>query len=182
MRRYAIGDDGRIASVTDADGVVEVANVYDDEGRVLEQRSPFGRTHAVRLPAGPRDGRRATTRTGRRTRSSTTTRGGCWRSSTATTSACRCNYDRWGNPVAITERGGAVTVQEWDERARLVRRVLPTGATLTYAYDDADRVVEIAASTGAVTRMRYDGDERIPVEIDRSRGRRHRVHGRRTAS
>ena len=34
---------GRVLSVTDADGVVEVANAYDEQGRVLRQLSPFGR-------------------------------------------------------------------------------------------------------------------------------------------
>ncbi|MEA2221942.1 MAG: hypothetical protein QOH83_318, partial [Solirubrobacteraceae bacterium] len=67
--------------------------------------------------------------------------------------------------VVITERGGGVTIQEWDERSRIVRRLMPTGVTLTYAYDDADRMVESACSTGAVTRMRYAGAERIPVEV-----------------
>ena len=40
---YEIGDAGRVLSVTDADGVVEVANAYDEQGRVLRQLSPFGR-------------------------------------------------------------------------------------------------------------------------------------------
>jgi YD repeat-containing protein len=42
-RHYELGDGGRVLSVTDADGVVEVANAYDEQGRVLRQLSPFGR-------------------------------------------------------------------------------------------------------------------------------------------
>ena len=52
-------------------------------------------------------------------------------------------YDSWGNPVAVTDRKGAVTVQEWDERANLKRRVLPTGVEFTFTHDDADRVLEV---------------------------------------
>ena len=42
-RRYD-HTDGQVTSVTDADGVVELVNTYDPAGRVLTQRSPFGRT------------------------------------------------------------------------------------------------------------------------------------------
>jgi len=164
VRRYAVGDDGLIASVTDADGVVEAVNTYDEDGRVVEQLSPFGRrTRLAYIPGrvtvtsddqgGPantfihdEEGRLLAIVDGDDQRTS-------------------CNYDQWGNLVVITERGGGVTIQEWNERARIVRRVMPTGATLTYAYDDADRMVESACSTGAVTRMRYAGAERIPVKV-----------------
>ena len=42
-RAYGVDDEGRVVSVTDADGVVEVANRYDEQGRVLAQLSAFGR-------------------------------------------------------------------------------------------------------------------------------------------
>lgn len=35
---------GHILEVVDADGVRLIANTYDDDGRVLAQTSPFGRT------------------------------------------------------------------------------------------------------------------------------------------
>ena len=35
VRRYGLVGDGRVASITDADGVVEVLNDYDDAGRVI---------------------------------------------------------------------------------------------------------------------------------------------------
>src|SRR5262249_7552632 len=46
-RRYELDDAGLIRSIVDADGVVEVVNDYDRDGRVIAQRSPFGR--CVRL-------------------------------------------------------------------------------------------------------------------------------------
>jgi RHS repeat-associated protein len=163
-RRYGIGEDGLIASVTDADGVVEAVNRYDEEGRVVEQLSPFGRrTRLSYLP-----GRVTVTSDDQGGPPNTfihDVEGRLLAIVDGDDERLSCNYDQWGNPVLITTRGGGVTIQQWDERSRLVRRVLPAGATLTYAYDDADRMVESACSTGALTRMRYVGAERFPVEV-----------------
>ena len=41
-----------------------------------------------------------------------------------------------GNPVLVTERDGATTVHEYDQRGRKVRTVTPTGADLTWGYDE----------------------------------------------
>jgi hypothetical protein len=68
---------------------VGAVNTYDEDGRVLEQRSPFGRrTYISYLPG------RVTVTTdddedGPVNTSSTTLPGGCWRSSTATTGSSR---------------------------------------------------------------------------------------------
>jgi RHS repeat-associated protein len=163
-RGYGVDDDGRIMSVTDADGVVEVVNAYDDESRVVEQLSPFGRRTRFTYLRGrvtvtsDDDGGPANTYVH-------DDAGRVLAIVDGDDQRMAFNYDQWGNPVVVTQRGGAATIQEWDERARLVRRVLPTGAELTFAYDDADRVVEVAASNGAVTALRYAGEERSPVEI-----------------
>ena len=163
-RRYELDDDaGRIASVIDADGVVEVANVYDDEGRVVEQRSPFGRT--TRFAYLPGSVTVTSDDAGGPANTYIHDAGRLLAVVDGDDRQMRMHYDAWGNPVVTTERGGAVTIQEWDERARVVRRVLPTGAELAFAYDDADRLVEVAASGGAVTTLRYEGDERNPAEI-----------------
>ncbi|MEA2222321.1 MAG: hypothetical protein QOH83_697, partial [Solirubrobacteraceae bacterium] len=168
-RRYEVGEDGRVLSVTDADGVVEVANAYDEQGRVIRQLSPFGRhTMIGYLPGqvtvtgdendGPANiyihddvGRLLAVIDGDDQRMS-------------------IEYDQWGNPVAITDRNGAVTLQEWDERGNLVRRVLPGGAEFTFTHDDEDRVLEVTASTGAVVRHAYEGDERSPAEVRDAEG------------
>ena len=57
-RRYDLDEAGRVASVTDADGVVELVNTYDEQGRVLTQRSPFGRLVTFGYAAGRVDGGR----------------------------------------------------------------------------------------------------------------------------
>ncbi len=164
VRRYEVDKAGRILSVADADGVVEVANVYDEEGRVVAQSSPFGRrTFFAYLPGcvtvtSDDDGGPANTYVHDATGRVTEIVDGEGQ-------AIAFAYDAAGNVVRLTERGGAVTTSEWDERARLVRRTLPTGGELSYVYDEADRLVEVTASNGATTVLRYDGDERTPAEI-----------------
>jgi len=166
VRRYGVGDGGRITSVTDADGVVEVVNAYDDERRVVAQRSPFGRTTRfaylpgrVTVTSDEDDGPANTYVHDVAGRVLAILDGDEQRMS--------FQYDGWGNPVVTVQRGGAATIQEWDARGRLVRRVLPTGAQLTFAYDAADRVIEVAASDGAVTRLRYGYDALMrPTTID----------------
>jgi RHS repeat-associated protein len=163
-RRYGLDAAGRIVTVTDADGVEEVANSYDDDGLVTEQVSSFGRrtTFAylpglVTVTSDEQDGPANTYVHDAEGRLRALVDGNGERFAVS--------YDEWGNPVSVTERNGAVTVQEWDERVRLTRRTLPGGASYTFRHDDADRVVEAAMSTGEVTRLRYDGDERSPAEV-----------------
>lgn len=168
-RAYEVADNGRVLSVSDADGVVEVANAYDDDGRVVRQLSPFGRHTIIGyLPGrvtvtsdendGPTniyihddDGRLLSVIDGDDRR-------------------VTIQYDQFGNQIAFTDRKGALTVQEWDERGNLTRRVLPSAAEFTFTHDDADRVLEVNASTGAVIEHRYEGDERSPVEVTDAEG------------
>jgi len=163
-RHYEVGDAGRVLSVTDADGVVEVANAYDEQGRVLRQLSPFGRNTVfgylpghVTVASDESDGPVNTFIHDTHGRLLSLVAGDDTR--------IAFQYDALGNPVAVTDRKGAVTVQEWDERGNLKRRVLPTGAAFAFTYDDADRVLEVTASTGASFRHVYEGDERSPSEV-----------------
>jgi YD repeat-containing protein len=164
-RSYELDGDGRVVSVIDGDGVVEAVNTYDEDGRVLEQLSPFGRrTYVSYLPGrvtvttdDDEDGPVNTFIHDAAGRLLAVVDGDDRQQSIA--------YDERGDPVAVTERNGAVTVQAYDDRSRLVRRVLPSGAAYSFAYDDADRLVEVAVTPGGATRYGYDGDERVPSEI-----------------
>jgi RHS repeat-associated protein len=164
VRRYEIDAQGRVLAVVDADGVVELRNTYDTDGRVLEQVSPHGRRVRMRYLPGnvtivdDEDGGPVNTYLHDEY-------GQLIRAVDGHGAELAKTYDQWGNPTAVTDRNGVVTLQEWDDRARLVRQVLPSGAVFTFAYDHSDRVLEVAVSTGAITRFRYDGAERTPVEV-----------------
>ena len=156
--------DGLITAVVDADGVVEVENVYDADGRVTSQRSPFGRTtRYVYLPGrttvvSDEDGTRSNTWLhDDRGRLIGVVDAGEQRQSTS--------YDRWGNRVLLTERDGATTVHEYDARGRRVRTVTPSGADVTYGYDDLGRVTTVVTEQGAVTTYTYEGEQRNPSTV-----------------
>ena len=162
-RRYDLDPGGRVASVTDADGVVELVNTYDEQGRVLTQRSPFGRLVTFAYAA---DG--STVVADDSAGPTNVYRNDAAGRLVAVTDGhghtLRRSYDAWGRPVEIVERGGGVVRQEFDDRGHLVRRTTPSGAVCTLKWDDADRVVAISAA-GATTRFTYTGAERIPSEI-----------------
>ena len=163
-RAYRWDEDGFVAGVSDADGVVEVENTYDPQGRVTRQRSPFGRvTRFVYLPGrvtvvSDEDGARSNTWIHDE-------RGRLVGVVDADEQRQSTSYDRWGNPVLLTERDGATTVHEHDGRGRRVRTVTPSGADLTYGYDELDRVTTVVAEQGAVTGYAYEGALRNPSTI-----------------
>ncbi len=163
-RTYRWDENGLVAAVVDADGVVEVENAYDAQGRVTRQRSPYGRvTRFAYLP-----GRISVVSDEDGTRSNTWVhdeRGRLVGVVDAEDHRQSTSYDPWGNPVLLTERDGATTVHEHDARGRRVRTVTPSGADLTYGYDDLDRVTTVVTEQGAVTEYTYDGDLRNPSTI-----------------
>lgn len=163
-RSYGWNDDGLVVSVTDADGVVEAENVFDDQGRVVSQRSPFGRvTRFAYLPGrvtvvSDQDGLRSNTWI-------SDERGRLIGVVDAEEHRQSTSYDRWGNPVLVTERDGATTVREYDGRGRQVRTVTPSGADVTYGYDELDRVTTVVTEQGAITEYTYQGEQRNPSTI-----------------
>ena len=176
-RHYGIDPTGRVESVTDADGVVELVNTYDEDGRVLTQRSPFGRTvtfsyqpDGATVVADDSAGPRNTYRHDRAGRLLAATDGH------GHTQYKR--YDAAGNPIEIVERGGAVTRQEFDHRAHLTRRNLPSGAVYEITWDELDRITSIT-TTGPTTppatiSYSYTAGERIPSQITDPEGGRTR--------
>ena len=168
-RRYEWGEEsGRIERVVDADGVVEADNAYDEAGRVVRQRSAFGRvSHYSYLPGGvtqvaDADGSRANVWVH-------DARGRLTGMIDAAGNRQSIGWDRWGNRVMVTGRDGGRTINQYDGRGRLSMRVEETGARLSYDYDDADRVVRVRADDGsgaaAVTAYEYAGADRNPRVI-----------------
>lgn len=163
-RRYRWNDAGLIDQVTAATGVVECINTYDDRGRVVEQRSPFGRTVRFSYLQGrvtsvsDTDGSNANTwiadRNGRVV-------------GIVDTEGARqsMSYDRHGHLVSVTERDGSVTVHGYDDRGRRTRTVTPDGADVTYAHDDQDRTTTVVTADGGIVEYEYRGDDRDPSVV-----------------
>jgi RHS repeat-associated protein len=170
-RTYGWDEGSLILTVTDGDGVVEAENVYDEQRRVVRQRSQYGRvTRFAYLPGrvtevSDVDGTRANTWIhDAKGRLIGVVDADGYRQS--------MSYDGRGNRVLVTERDGSSTVHEHDARGRRVRTVGPNGAETTFGYDDADRVVTVVAPDGGVTEMSYEGDERSPsLLVDPEGGR-----------
>ncbi|RDH96085.1 RHS repeat-associated protein [Curtobacterium sp. AG1037] len=163
-RRYRWNDAGLIDQVTAATGVVECTNTYDGRGRVVEQRTPFGRTVRFSYLQGrvtsvsDADGGNANTWIADR-------KGRVVGIIDADGARQSMSYDRYGHLVSVTERDGSVTVHGYDDRGRRTRTVTPDGADLTCGYDDQDRPTTVVTADGAIVEYEYRGDDRNPSVV-----------------
>jgi len=161
QRVYRMSPGGLLRALVDADGVEVVRNTYDEDGRVLAQRSPFGRLTRFRY-AEP-----GVTVVGDDSGGPTTT----YLHDTAgrlvgviDDHGARMTkvYDEWGNPVAVSDRLGNTVVQLFDYRGRLLRREEPDGAATSYRWDERDRMITRTDPLGHTVRLAYQGDDRVP--------------------
>lgn len=170
-RRYRWNADGLIDRVTAATGVVECENTYDDRGRVVEQRTPFGRR--VRFSYLPGRVTSVSDVDGDHSNTWIADRKGRVVGIIDTDGQRQSmSYDPHGNLVSVTERDGQVTVHGYDDRGHRVRTVTPERADLTFGYDEQDRMTTVVTANGGVVEYEYAGDDRNPsVVIDPVGGR-----------
>ncbi|WP_439691435.1 hypothetical protein ACRQ4B_10725 [Curtobacterium sp. SP.BCo] len=150
--------------MTAATGVVECKNTYDERGRVVEQRTPFGRrirfsylpgrVTSVSDVDGAHDNTWIADRKGR-----------VVGIIDAHGQRQAMSYDPHGNLVSVTDRDGQVTVHGYDDRGRRVRTVTPEGADLTFGYDEQDRLTTVVTENGGIVAYVYTGDDRNPALI-----------------
>ncbi|WP_155806790.1 DUF6531 domain-containing protein [Leifsonia xyli] len=164
-RRYCWNEHGLLDRVEAATGVVECENIYDEQGRVVEQLTPYGRRVRFAYLLGrvtsvsDEDGSNANTWIADRFgRVVGIVDADGHRQSMA--------YDGHGNLVSFTERDGAVTVHAHDARGRRIRTVTPEGADITTGYDEHDRVTTFVTAAGGVVEYGYADDvDRNPSVI-----------------
>ncbi|WP_186377221.1 DUF6531 domain-containing protein [Curtobacterium pusillum] len=164
-RRYRWNDEGLIDRVTASTGVVECENTYDSRGRVVEQRTPFGRrVRFAYLPGrvtsvsdvdGAHDNTWIADRKGR-----------VVGIVDADGRRQSMSYDRHGNLVSVVERDGQVTVHGYDDRGRRIRTITPENADLTFGYDEQDRLTTVVTADGGVVAYEYTGEDRNPSVVD----------------
>lgn len=167
-RRYVV-EHGLVTSVTDADGVVEVSNTYDDEGRVTSQVSADGRVsryayrpglHTVVSGADGSGLNAYSHDEAGRLVAVTDDRG----------ESLRRVFDASGRLVHVTDRGGAETGYDYDDRGDLVRVVDALGAELHLVWDDQHRPTAVTDRTGRTTRFGYVDACRTPSTVSDAAG------------
>ncbi|MDO4898248.1 MAG: DUF6531 domain-containing protein, partial [Rothia sp. (in: high G+C Gram-positive bacteria)] len=165
LRRYGYNAQGLIETVSDAAGVVEVHNTYDRYGRVVYQKTPFGREvrfsylpGRVTVVADQHDGTRSNSWV-------SDARGRLIAVIDAHDQRQSMTYDAKGNLLSVTERDGAVTVHAYDQRGRRIRTVTPEGADISYRWDDYDRLLDMVNPHGGLISYEYQGASRRPCRI-----------------
>ncbi|WP_157731595.1 DUF6531 domain-containing protein [Arthrobacter sp. YN] len=156
-RTYRWNEQGLIASVVSAAGVVEAENTYDEAGRVVLQVTQHGRrTRFAYLPGrvtvvSDEDGSRSNSWVA-------DAKGRLVGVLDAEDRRQSMAYDAHSNLVSLTERDGAVTVHGYDARGRKIRTVTPEGADLSYGWDEQDRITTLVTASGAVVAYEYADD------------------------
>lgn len=166
---YEHDEDGFLATVTDADGVVVCRNTYDAAGRVLAQVEHHGReTRYEYRPDGvatvtASDGAPPNVMVHDR-------RGRLTAMIDGLGNTMRMAYDDADRVVQIVDRTGATTRYERDGRGNVVRRTDPDGLTVRSVWDEQDRLTAETDRAGGTTRFEYEGDLREPARIIQADG------------
>jgi RHS repeat-associated protein len=148
---------------TDPNGAVWEQR-WDERGLLVESRTPLGAVTAYAY-----DGRGQVT-------CFTNPRGAVTRVAfdafdnlTALTNALgtatRFEHDALGNATARVDPLGHVTARDYDSKGRLIRTVLPSGATIECTHDADDNLVGYTDASGAVARFEYFGQGEVKKRI-----------------
>ena len=165
--RYEWNEQGLMCRVVDADGVVEVDNTYDGQGRVVTQRSPHGRLSRYSYLGGrvtvvcDEDGARANTYVH-------DGKGRLVGVVDAEDHRQSASWDRFGNQVMVTDREGRTVVRSFDTRGHVIAEQTVSGARIEQDFDEQDRLIEVRVINDdqvSVTEMVYQGDNRNPARI-----------------
>ncbi len=138
---------GVVASITDADGVVLVANTYDADGRVATQRSVHGRLTTYH------DGVDGTT--------TVTGDDGV---------AVSMTHDRRGNLLVMTDGLGQRAYSAYRDDGLRVSTTDRLGRTSRFVHDPAGRLIARIDPDGRRSSWSWDGDGRLLTETDRAGG------------
>ncbi|MFZ4516392.1 MAG: DUF6531 domain-containing protein [Acidimicrobiia bacterium] len=161
--RYRVHD-GLIDEIVDADDVVAVVNAYDTDGRVLQQRSVFGR---VTTYAYSDDF--TTTVTGDDGIVNTYVHDDHGRLLSMTDglgATAHMNYDAEGRTISTCDRMGFMTFFEHDPESNKVTKITdPSGSVRRFTWDNRGRLTHEWDNDGNVMVFEYDDTHLIPIRI-----------------
>ncbi len=145
---YHYDEKYHITQVIDQNGHAYVDNVYDDDGRVIEQRYLDGTKSVLTYDLKKRENIVYIEGLGRTERyrynednlvTHTYYDDGTWEET---------GYDQWTNHIYEKDRNGNITCRQYDSQGRLCEEKLHSGQTWTYHYDDRGELLEKKADTG----------------------------------
>ena len=164
--RYVVDADGRILSVTDADGIQTITMTYDDEGRVLAQVSETGL-----MTRFDYDEPRRTTLSDRDYNPLSVythdEHGRVEMYATAGGYRFTRRFDKLGRVVSQRDADGTsfALVDSLDGGVHIEEVRWSTGEVERFEYDDADRLVRQSSSKSSST-FGYHGGSMFPSRID----------------
>ena len=158
-------ENGRVATVADADGVRLAVNTYDEDGRVLTQTNEFGRTTTYSYSEAGTT-LVADTSGGPRNAFTHDRLGNVTSVVDGEGLALRLTYDESGRTTSVRDRTGAVTRFSYDAAGNLTERVDADGLSVAWTWDPLGRLTTERHRNGAITTYIYEGSHRRPSRIE----------------
>ncbi|MFA6424700.1 MAG: SUMF1/EgtB/PvdO family nonheme iron enzyme [Phycisphaerae bacterium] len=175
---YAYDPNGYLKTITNQIGIVDVNNVYDSQGRVMQQRD--GRNYLSTFAYGT-PGPGQTTITDANGGSTVHTHFGGYRLLSSVKDAhgyeIKYTYDANANRTSIVDRNGRITEFKYDARGNVISTLDPndpnnlnsTGGITTVEYKDAnfpDLPTKKIDALGNTTIWKYDTLGNVKEQID----------------
>ena len=157
---YAYDGSGRLESITDANGHTFVHNIYDIEGRVVEQRDALNNLTVFNYdPAN-----QLTTVTDPRPFSTIYEYDSAYRLISETDPLGfteTYNFDANNNQTGVTDKLEHPTNYTYDDHGNILTITAPLGRTSTYTYDDHNNILSETDPLTHTTSYTYDPQDNL---------------------
>jgi RHS repeat-associated protein len=167
------GTTSHIASITDPDGRVRVANSYDEQGRVIQQRDGLGALTTMSYGSGQTI---LTDPRGHQTTYTFDSRMRVLSQSDPVGSAIYTvsySYDAAGNRTSLTDRNGNRTDFGYDTHGNVLSKTDPSPDGIaprpvtTFAYDAKSNLTQVTDASGFATTLTYNGATNVVLSAAR---------------
>lgn len=162
---YAYDPDGRLESITDANNHTFVHNVYDTEGRIIEQRDALN--NLTTFDYDPSYLR--TTVTDPREFTTVYHYDSAFRVTRVTDALGNSEtytYDMYNNRKSVTDKRDNTTYYTYDDRGNLLTVTDPHDGVTTYTYDSFNNLLTQTDANNHTTTYTYDANHNLETETD----------------